>query len=95
MPGNSGIFGRAGRYRCEHNRLFQDFRLLPHDGLLKKLVTSAVDSRVLVCSREFVVCRTYGVRVGGQLSKEAIVTSSVPQGSVLSQLRFLVYINDI
>ena len=95
MPGQSGRTGRRARYRCDYNRLFQGFRLVPHDRLLMKLAASGVDSRVVVSVREFLVGRTQRVRVGGQLSKEVKVTSGVPQGSVLGPLLFLVYVNDV
>jgi len=52
-----------------------------------------MDSMVVILVQEFLVVHTQ--RVGGQLSKEVKVTSSVPQRSVLCQLPFLVYVNDI
>jgi len=54
-----------------------------------------VDSRVVVWVREFLVGRTQRVRVRRQLSKEVKVTSGVPQWSILDQLLFLVYVNNI
>jgi len=54
-----------------------------------------VDSRVVILVQEFLVDHTQRVRVGGQLSKEAKVTSGVPHGSILGPLPFLVYVNDI
>ena len=71
------------------------FDLVPRDRLLTKLAASGVGSRVVVWVREFLVGRTQTVKVGGQLYKEAKVTSDVPQGSVLGSFLFLVYVNDI
>ena len=71
------------------------FTLVSHDWLLTKLAASGVYSRLVVWVREFIVGHTQRVRVGGRLSKEVRITSSVPQGSVLGPLLFLVYINDV
>ena len=54
------------------------FDLVCHDRLLMNLAASGVDSRVVVRGREFLVGRTQSV----------IVTSGVPQGSVLGPYCF-------
>ena len=71
------------------------FDLVPHGRLLTKIANTGVDSKVVVWIREFLLGRTQGVMVGGQLSEEVRVTSGVPQGSVLGSLLFLAYVNDI
>ena len=58
-------------------------------------IYSGVDSRALVWLREFLLGRTQRVRVGRQMSAEVRVTSGVPQGSVLSPLVLLAYVNNI
>ena len=69
--------------------------LVPHGRLLNKIANSDVDPKVVVWIREFLLGRIQRVRVGGQLSEEVRLTSSVPQGSVLGPLLFLVYVNDV
>jgi len=71
------------------------FDLVPHGRLLTKIANSGVDSRLMVWIREFLLGRTQRVRVGGQLSADVRVMSSVPQGSILGPLLFLAYVSDI
>jgi hypothetical protein len=61
------------------------FDIVSHDWRLTKIVASGVDSRVVEWLREFLIGRTQRVRVGGQLSEEARVTSREPHGSVSSR----------
>jgi len=69
--------------------------LVPHGRLLNKIANSDVDPKVVVWIREFLLGRMQRVKGGGQLSEEVRLTSSVPQGSVLGPLLFLVYVNDV
>jgi hypothetical protein len=55
------------------------FDLVPRNRLLTKLAASDVDWRIVVWVWNFLVGRTRGVTIGGQLSKEVKVTSGVPQ----------------
>ena len=71
------------------------FGLVPHGRLLVKIAESGVDITVVVWIREFLLGRTQRVRVGGELSEEIKVKSGIPQGSVLSPLLFLAYVNEI
>ena len=69
------------------------FDLVPRDRLFTKIAATRVDLRVVVCVKEFLLGRSQRVRVDGQLPDEVIVTSELPQRSVLGPLLFLAYVN--
>jgi ribonuclease HI len=66
-----------------------------HDGLLEKVVGTGVSRTVVRWVQEWLKNRLYWVRVEGVWSKAKRFQQGLPQGSVLSPLLFLVYINDL
>ena len=63
--------------------------------LIFKLKQSGVNKSLLLWINNWLTHGTQRVVVDGCQSREAAVTSGVPQGTVLGPLFFLVYINDI
>jgi len=57
------------------------FYLFPQDRLLTKIAAIGVYLSVVVWVKEFLLGRSQRVRIDGQLSEEARVTSGVGQGS--------------
>ena len=62
---------------------------------MKKLIDLKIPEYILSYLKEFLTDRSFKVSIDGYLGDACKITCSVPQGSVLGPLLFLVYINDI
>ena len=72
------------------------FDLVNHDILIEKLYCLGIRGRNLNWFRSYLSNRKMWVMVNGQLSStEKIINRSVPQGSILGPLLFLIFINDM
>ncbi len=66
-----------------------------HKGLIHKLTRLKIPSYLLKFIIDFLSDRKFKVSIGDSLSESGEILCSIPQGSVLGPILFLVYINDI
>ncbi|KAF2354027.1 Reverse transcriptase domain [Trinorchestia longiramus] len=71
------------------------FDKVPHERLMAKVEAHGIRGNYSRWIRNWLTGRTQRVVIHDETSDPALVTSGVPQGSVLSLLLFIIYIKDL
>ena len=71
------------------------FDNVDHGILSTKLFNLGVHGKIIKILQSYLIGRTQRFRINGHFSESVNITSGVPQGSLLSSLFFVIYVNNL
>lgn len=71
------------------------FDTVPHIQLLNKLEAIGIRGRALRVFESYLTDRRQYVKIGTEISTEQIITTGIPQGTIIAPFLFIIYVNDL
>ena len=91
----SSVLESYGESRVISLDISKSFDCVWYKGLLAQLSMFGLHHTLTKCISSFLSDRSVAIRVDGYLSNPHSINSSVPQGSVISSVLFILFINDL